>query len=48
MNQKLRTGNEYNPHKVNQRHALADVFLLIIQREYDTFVDLWNPYKITK
>ena len=38
--------NEYNPHKVNQRHALADVFLLIIQRECDTFVDLWNPYKV--
>ena len=32
--------NEYNPHNVNQRHALAYVFLPIIQRECDAFVDL--------
>ena len=31
---------------MNQRHALAYVFSVIIQRECDMFVDLWNSYKI--
>ena len=32
--------NEYSSHNMNQRHALAYVFLPIIQRECDAFVDL--------
>ena len=31
---------------MNQRHALAYVFLPIIQRECDKFVDLWNAHRI--
>ena len=31
---------------MNQRHALAYVFLSTIQRECDTFVDLWNSHRI--
>ena len=31
---------------MNQRHALAYVFLPIIQREFDTFADLWNSHRI--
>ena len=38
--------NQYNPHNMNQRHALAYVFSVIIQRECDMFVDLWNSHKI--
>ena len=38
--------NEYNPRNINQRHALAYVFLPKIQRECDAFVDLWNSHRI--
>ena len=38
--------NEYHPHNMNQRHALVYVLLPIIERECDTFVDLWNVHRI--
>ena len=38
--------NEYNPHNMNQRHALAYVLLPIIERECGRFADLWNVHRI--
>ena len=38
--------NEYNPHKMNQRHPQVYVLLPIIHWECGTFFDLWNSHRI--
>lgn len=42
----LLRGREYDPHDLTNRQLLAYVYLPIVQRECDTFVNNWNSHRI--
>ncbi len=44
----LLTRMEYNPHDDDHRNMLAYVFIPVIQKECDKFVNVWNTHRIRK